>query len=39
MDAILNQKPWQDRRMLTPQGAQHPAILRMVFCFVASVLS
>jgi hypothetical protein len=29
----LNQKPWQDRRMLTPQGAQPPAILRMVFCF------
>jgi hypothetical protein len=39
MDAILNQKPWQDRRILTPHGAQHPAILRMVFCFAASPLS
>jgi hypothetical protein len=28
-----NQKPWQDRRMLTQQRAQPPTILRMVFCF------
>jgi hypothetical protein len=39
MDAILKPETMAGSPDADATGAQHPAILRMVFCFVASVLS